>query len=51
MTLDWAPGALIPLVLAVRHIWEDEMRTGLEPMHEDVMDPFKYVVGYLHSID
>jgi hypothetical protein len=50
LTLDWAPGARIPLVLAVRHIWREEMRTGLETIHDDAMDPTKYVVGYLHSI-
>lgn len=43
-------GAQVPLVLAVRQIWKDKMRRGLEPVHEVVMDYTKHIVGYLHSI-
>lgn len=44
LTVDWALGAQIPLVLAVRQIWKDEMSRGLEPVHEVVMGYIKYIV-------
>jgi len=50
LTVTWAPAAEIPVVLAVRHIWKDEMRRGLDPVHERVMDYTTHIVGYLHSI-
>ncbi len=50
LRLEWAPAASIPLVLAVRFAWKDEMRRGQDPIHEDALDSRKWVVGMLHSI-
>ena len=36
------------MILAVRHIWTDQVN-GKEPIHKDLVDAFKQVVGMLHS--
>ena len=49
LQVPWAPEAKIPLVLAVRHLWQDVM-SGAQPLHETLTDPLKHVAGYLHAV-